>query len=146
MAKNIDWKNLGFQYMQTECYVTCEYKAGRWGEIQICTDPHLTLHIAATCLHYGQACFEGLKAFGRKDGSVAMFRPEENAQRLINTGRRLVMEPPPRNCSCRPRGRWLRLTNNTCLRTARTQACTSGRFLSARVRTSACTRPKNTCL
>jgi branched-chain amino acid aminotransferase len=94
MAKNIDWKNLGFQYMQTECYVKCEYKEGRWGEIEICTDPHLTLHIAATCLHYGQACFEGLKTFGRKDGSVAMFRPEENAQRLINTGRRLVMEPP----------------------------------------------------
>jgi branched-chain amino acid aminotransferase len=94
MAKNIDWKNLGFKYMQTECHVTCEYKNGRWGEIELCADPHLTLHIAATCLHYGQACFEGLKAFGRKDGSVAMFRPEENAQRLINTGRRLVMEPP----------------------------------------------------
>jgi branched-chain amino acid aminotransferase len=94
MAKNIDWKNLGFQYMQTEQYVKCEYKNGKWGEVQACTDPPITLHIAATCLHYGQACFEGLKAFGRKDGTIAMFRPDENAKRLINTGRRLVMEPP----------------------------------------------------
>ncbi len=95
MAKNIDWKNLGFQYLQTEYYVKSEFKNGSWGEIQICTDPHLTLHVAATCLHYGQACFEGLKAFGRKDGSIALFRPEENANRLINTARRLVMQPPP---------------------------------------------------
>jgi branched-chain amino acid aminotransferase len=95
MGKNIDWKNLGFQYLQTEYYVKCEFKNRKWGDIQICTDPHISLHIAATCLHYGQACFEGLKAFGRKDESIAMFRPDQNAQRLISTARRLVMEPPP---------------------------------------------------
>jgi branched-chain amino acid aminotransferase len=95
MARNIDWKNLGFQYLQTEYYVKCEYQHGFWGDVQICTDPHISLHIAATCLHYGQACFEGLKAFGRKDESIAMFRPDQNAQRLISTARRLVMAPPP---------------------------------------------------
>jgi branched-chain amino acid aminotransferase len=95
MEKNIDWKNLGFQYMQTDCYVKCEFENGKWGDIQICADPHITLHIAATCFHYGQACFEGLKAFARKDGSIAMFRPDQNAQRLIHSARRLVMEPPP---------------------------------------------------
>jgi branched-chain amino acid aminotransferase len=94
MAKNIDWKNLGFQYMQTEYYVKCEYKNGAWGDVQICSDPHISLHIAATCLHYGQAVFEGLKAFCGKDGSIAMFRPEENARRLAGSARRLVMEPP----------------------------------------------------
>jgi branched-chain amino acid aminotransferase len=94
MAKNIDWKNLGFQYMQTEYYVKCEFKNGAWGDIQICSDPHISLHIAATCLHYGQAVFEGLKAFCRTDGSIAMFRPDENAARLIESARRLVMEPP----------------------------------------------------
>ncbi len=94
MAKNIDWKNLGFSYMQTEYYVKCEYKNGSWGDIQICTDPHISLHIASTCLHYGQAIFEGLKAFGRKDESIALFRPDENAKRLITSATRLVMEPP----------------------------------------------------
>ncbi len=95
MARNIDWKNLGFRYMQTECYLKCEFANNRWGEVQVCTDPHVSVHIAATCLHYGQAAFEGLKAFGRKDGSIAIFRPEENARRLIRSALRLVMEPPP---------------------------------------------------
>lgn len=95
MPVNIDWKNLGFEYMQTRCFVTCEYANGAWGEERVCTDPHVSLHIAATCLHYGQAVFEGLKTFGRKDGSIAIFRPLENARRMISSARRLVMEPPP---------------------------------------------------
>ncbi len=95
MTMKIDWNKLGFQYSQTDCYMKCEYTDGKWGDIQVCTDPHVTLHIAATCLHYGQAVFEGLKAFGRKDGSVGIFRPQENARRLIRSATRLVMEPPP---------------------------------------------------
>jgi branched-chain amino acid aminotransferase len=95
MAPKIDWKNLGFSYLQTECYVRADYRDGRWGRLEVQSDPHLNLHIAATCLHYGQACFEGLKAFSRKDGSVAIFRPDENGMRMANTARRLVMEPPP---------------------------------------------------
>jgi len=92
---SIDWKNLGFAYMQTPYYVRADFKGGQWGNIKTCTDPHVSLHIAATCLHYGQACFEGLKAFGRTDGSVALFRPDENGKRMADTARRLVMEPPP---------------------------------------------------
>ena len=95
MSKNIDWKNLGFVYMQTDCYVKAEYKSGAWEPLMVCKKPSIKLHIAATCLHYGQACFEGQKAFCRKDGSVAIFRPGENAQRFIDTAKRLVMEPPP---------------------------------------------------
>jgi branched-chain amino acid aminotransferase len=94
MANPIDWKNLGFNYMQTACYLKCDYAGGAWGEFQVCTDPHISLHIAATCLHYGQEAFEGLKAFGRKDQSVAIFRPRENARRLIRSAQRLVMEAP----------------------------------------------------
>jgi branched-chain amino acid aminotransferase len=94
-TKEIDWKNLGFSYMQTDCFVRSEFKNGAWGPLRVSSKPNLNLHIAATCLHYGQACFEGLKAFTRKDGTVAMFRPEENAKRMADTARRLVMEPPP---------------------------------------------------
>jgi branched-chain amino acid aminotransferase len=93
MAKKIDWKNLGFQYMQTGCYLRSDFKNGAWSELEACTDPRISLHVAATCLHYGQSCFEGLKAFSRKDGSVALFRPEENAHRLAASAKRLVMEP-----------------------------------------------------
>ena len=95
MSINIDWKNLGFEYTQTDCFVKAEYKNGAWGPLLICKEPFITLHIAATCFHYGQACFEGQKAFSCKDGSIAVFRPKENARRLADTARRLVMTPPP---------------------------------------------------
>jgi branched-chain amino acid aminotransferase len=95
MTKKIDWRNLEFQYMQTDSYMRADFKKGAWGELVSCTDPYISLHSAATCLHYGQSCFEGLKAFGRKDGSIAIFRPEDNARRLIASARRLVMEPVP---------------------------------------------------
>jgi len=95
MAPTIDWKNLGFSYMQTDFFVKAEFKDGKWGALSKCSEPHLNLHIAATCLHYGQACFEGLKAFTRKNGTTAMFRPGENSIRMRDTAQRLVMEPPP---------------------------------------------------
>jgi branched-chain amino acid aminotransferase len=95
MLKKIDWKNLEFSYKQTDSFLMAEYKNGKWGRTKVCTDPSLPLHVAATCLHYGQECFEGLKAFSRKDGSVALFRPEENARRLRESALRLLMEPYP---------------------------------------------------
>ena len=93
-AVDIDWKNLGFSYVDTGSYVRIMYQNGAWQEIRECSDPHLNLHIAATCLHYGQSCFEGLKAFRQKNGCIALFRPEENAKRLIDSAGRLVMEAP----------------------------------------------------
>ncbi|MBN1757330.1 MAG: branched-chain amino acid aminotransferase [Chitinispirillaceae bacterium] len=94
MAPTINWKELGFTYMQTDCFVTAEFRNGTWGAPQVQTDVMVPLHIAASCLHYGQAAFEGLKAFSRRDGSVALFRPLENQARIAATARRLVMEPP----------------------------------------------------
>lgn len=95
MASNIDWKNLGFKYMQTDCFVRAEFKNGKWGPIEICKENQLQIHIAATCFHYGQACFEGMKAFRQVNGDVAIFRPEMNARRMEKTARRLLMQPVP---------------------------------------------------
>jgi branched-chain amino acid aminotransferase len=92
---DLDWQNLGFQYLPTNGYVRVDYANGAWGEAQWCTDPYVSLHIAANCLHYGQAIFEGLKAFTRADGTVAMFRPEQNARRMAASAVRLCMEPVP---------------------------------------------------
>lgn len=94
MEPQLRWKELGFSYIQTDCYIVCEFSNGSWGQLQLRKEPFIPLHIAATCLHYGQAAFEGLKAFRGKDDSVMIFRPLENAKRLINTAKRLVMEPP----------------------------------------------------
>lgn len=95
MKKDIDWKNLGFSYVDTGKYVKASFKDGAWQEPVECTDVKIDLHVAAGCLHYGQACFEGLKVFTQKDGSVSAFRPEENAKRMANSAKRLMMEPPP---------------------------------------------------
>lgn len=93
--KKIDWENLSFSYYQTECFVKIQYRNGAWGDIEFHTEPTINLHVAASSLHYGQACFEGMKAFKQKDGTVALFRPDENAKRMDLTAQRLVMEAPP---------------------------------------------------
>ena len=89
--KNLDWANLSFGYMKTDYNVRCYYRDGKWGEIEVCSDEYLKLHMAATCLHYGQEAFEGLKAYRCPDGKVRIFRVEENAARLQSTCRGIMM-------------------------------------------------------
>ena len=89
--KNIDWSSLSFGYMPTDYNVRCYYRDGKWGEIEVCYDEYLKLHMAATSLHYGQEAFEGLKAYRCPDGKVRVFRMEENAARLQSTCRGIMM-------------------------------------------------------
>jgi branched-chain amino acid aminotransferase len=91
---HLDWKNLGFAYLPTRGHVQCDFVDGVWGKPYFKADPHINLHIAANALHYGQAIFEGLKAFRAVDGSVGIFRPERNAERMSLSAERLVMEAP----------------------------------------------------
>ena len=90
----LDWKNLGFQYLPTHGQANCDFADGKWGPLEFKTDPHLSMHVAANCLHYGQAIFEGLKAFRTKDGKVVLFRPDKNAERMQQSAERLCMEAP----------------------------------------------------
>lgn len=93
--KNIDWSNLSFGYMPTDYNVRCYYRDGKWGEIEVCSEETINLHMAATCLHYGQEAFEGLKAYRGKDGKVRVFRMDENAARLQSTCRGILMPEVP---------------------------------------------------
>ena len=93
--KNIDWKSLGFAYMDTNCHIRYVWKNGQWSAGELVTSPYMSIHIAATALHYGQEAFEGLKAFCRKDGKVSLFRPQENAKRMQTTARRTCMAEVP---------------------------------------------------
>ena len=79
---NIDWANLSFGYIPTDYNVRCTYKNGEWGEIEVSSSELIPMHMAASCLHYGQEAFEGLKAFRGKDGQVRVFRMDENAKRI----------------------------------------------------------------
>lgn len=93
--KDLDWSNLSFGYRQTDYNVRCYYRDGKWGEIEVCSDEYLKLHMAATCLHYGQEAFEGLKAYRCPDGKVRVFRMDENAARLQSTCRGILMPEVP---------------------------------------------------
>ena len=89
--KNMDWANLSFGYVPTDYNVRCFYRDGKWGEIEVCSDEYIKMHMAATCLHYGQEAFEGLKAYRCPDGKVRVFRMDENAARLQSTCRGILM-------------------------------------------------------
>lgn len=93
--KEIDWSNLSFGYMRTDYNVRCYYRDGKWGELELCSEETLNIHMAATCLHYGQEAFEGLKAYRGKDGKIRIFRPEANAERLQSTCRGILMPELP---------------------------------------------------
>lgn len=93
--KEIDWANLSFGYMKTDYNVRCYYRDGKWGEIEVCSEETLNIHMAATCLHYGQEAFEGLKAYRCPDGKVRVFRMDENAKRLQSTCRGILMPELP---------------------------------------------------
>ena len=91
----MDWSNIGFGYNKTDYNVRCYYRNGNWGEIETCSEETIPLHMAATCLHYGQEAFEGLKAYRCPDGKVRVFRMDENAARLQSTCRGILMPEVP---------------------------------------------------
>ena len=93
--KNLDWAGLNFGYIPTDYNVRCYYRDGKWGERETCSDEYLKLHMAATCLHYGQEAFEGLKAYRCPDGKVRVFRMSENAARLQETCKGIMMPTVP---------------------------------------------------
>ena len=93
--KELDWANLPFGYMKTDYNVRIYYRNEQWGALEVCSEETIPMHMAATCLHYGQEAFEGLKAFRGKDGKVRIFRLEENAARLQSTCRGILMPELP---------------------------------------------------
>ena len=100
MSKEFDWSNLSFGYIKTNYNVRCTFKDGKWGEIEVSDSERVDLHMAATCLHYGQEIFEGLKAFRGKDGKIRIFRLEENAKRIQRNANGVLMEPLPEELFC----------------------------------------------
>lgn len=95
MNADLDWSNLSFGYLPTDYNVRCRYADGKWGEIEVSQSETITMHMAATALHYGQEIFEGLKAFRGKDGKIRIFRLEENARRIRQSAEGIKMQPVP---------------------------------------------------
>ncbi len=93
--ENINWSELAFGYMKTDYNVRCAYRDGKWRELEISDSEFINLHMAATCLHYGQEAFEGLKAFRGKDNKIRVFRMRENALRMQSSCRGIMMQELP---------------------------------------------------
>lgn len=92
---NLDWARLGFTYMKTDFRYVSRWKDGKWDEGKLVEDNRLCISEASTVLHYGQACFEGLKAYRTKEGKIQLFRPDMNAKRMQESCRRILMPEVP---------------------------------------------------
>lgn len=92
---NLDWGTLPFGYMKTDFHLEYYFKNGKWAEAKVVDRDTIEMSMAAACLHYGQEAFEGLKAYEHKDGTVSLFRPEENAKRMQSSAKKLLMQEVP---------------------------------------------------
>jgi branched-chain amino acid aminotransferase len=92
---NLDWKNLGFKYLKTDSRYVSWWKDGKWDDGKLVEDNTIALSEAANVLHYGQECFEGLKAYRTKEGKIQLFRPDLNAKRMQDSARRILMPEIP---------------------------------------------------
>ena len=91
-----DPSSLGFGQYFTDHMFMMEYIYGEgWQNARIVPFENLSLHPASTALHYGSEIFEGLKAYRRADGVIQLFRPNENARRMINSAERLCLPQIP---------------------------------------------------
>ncbi|GKU25957.1 branched-chain amino acid aminotransferase [Clostridium folliculivorans] len=88
---NIDWSTLGFNYIKTDFRYVSKWKDGKWDDGALVEDNMLSISEASTALHYGQQCFEGLKAYRTKEGKIQLFRPDQNAKRMAASCNRLLM-------------------------------------------------------
>ena len=94
-AADVDRPEPGFGRTFTPHMVTAHYRDGAWSGADVVPFEALSLSPAAMVLHYGQAIFEGLKAYRQPDGGVALFRPDLNAARFDRSAERLAMPRLP---------------------------------------------------
>ncbi|MGH4119238.1 branched-chain amino acid aminotransferase [Clostridium sp.] len=92
---NIDWSKLGFSYTKTDLRYVSIWKNGKWDDGKLVEDNKISISEASTAIHYGQQCFEGLKAYRTKDGKIQLFRPYENAKRISASCNRILMPEIP---------------------------------------------------
>lgn len=92
---NINWEELGFNYIKTDLRYVSIWENGKWDDGKLVEDNKLVIEEGAPALHYGQQCFEGLKAYRTKNGDIQLFRPNKNAERLNNSCKRLLMPEVP---------------------------------------------------
>ncbi|NVY96739.1 branched-chain amino acid aminotransferase [Lactobacillus sp. DCY120] len=94
-ASEIDFNNLGFDYMDLPYRYQAIYRDGQWQDSGMVEDSTLHISEGSTVLHYGQSDFEGMKAYRTKNGQIQLFRPDRNAVRMQKSCQRLLMPEVP---------------------------------------------------
>jgi len=93
----VDFNNLSFGHEFTDYMFECDYKDGTWSNPTIKPFGPLSISPAAKVFHYGQAVFEGMKAYKDEDGKTWLFRPEDNFNRINSSSKRLAIPAFPKN-------------------------------------------------
>ncbi len=91
----VDFNNLAFGENFTDHMFVCDYKNGKWETPKIMPYQPLMMEPSARVFHYGQAVFEGMKAYKDDNGGIWMFRPDENFKRINRSSTRLAMPEFP---------------------------------------------------
>lgn len=91
-----DPNNFSFGDTFIDHMIICEYENGKWGDVRLIPYGPLPFTPAMMGVNYGQACFEGMKAYKDKDGDVFLFRPEKNFERINKSAKRLAIPEVPR--------------------------------------------------
>ena len=93
----IDFKNLDFGGVFTDHMYSCDFIDGEWINSEITPYKPITVSPASRVFHYGQACFEGMKAFKDNDDKTWLFRPVDNYERITKSSKRLAMPEFPKD-------------------------------------------------
>lgn len=93
----VDFEKLTFGSVFTDHMLVCDYRNGAWEKPVIKPYEPFVLDPSAKVFHYGQAIFEGMKAYKKEDDSVWLFRPEENHLRMNKSAVRMCMPEVPQS-------------------------------------------------
>jgi branched-chain amino acid aminotransferase len=93
----VDFENLTFGNIFTDHMFVCDYENGTWINPRITPYAPLTVDPSAKVFHYGQAVFEGMKAYKDEKDDVYLFRPEDNHKRINISAARLAMPEFPKD-------------------------------------------------
>jgi len=87
----VDYKTLPFGSLFTDHMVVADYKDGKWSTPEIVPYGPMTMYPSSSVLHYGQALFEGMKAYKDNEGNAFLFRPDQNIKRFNRSCERLAI-------------------------------------------------------
>ncbi|GAA4060194.1 branched-chain amino acid aminotransferase [Flavobacterium cheonanense] len=94
---SVDFENLTFGNIFTDHMLICDFKDGAWQKPIITPYEPFLIDPSAKVFHYGQAIFEGMKAYKDENDDVWLFRPDENFKRFNKSAKRMAMPEVPEN-------------------------------------------------